>query len=594
MRLHRALVTAAALALAAGTPARAGAPPRPQKIHGTLSYRERGPLAQPGGILSALLAPAQGAVAIGRLRGVLGAVAQLADKGGQAGTKDINDVLVRGFPVDLRLPIRAGYTADLEFELQPSAKDRDRYELASGTIRWSGDANGEIDTGGERRHVLKDSMHDGGSSAIDPKTSRVDLTFDGKAGTYTLSVSVQHPMRPSGTSTWKASYQGHELMDFRIDASQGRERWVMKFLGQSSPPEERGGDEHRTVVYEVTRRLDGGMSGTETFRDLLDNQVVAEHSLAGRCQARIVQPAEDGKWIFDKDRPGVLEEELRAEVTPKGFEKYLVWEVPEIPDSERKVEPEDRKGASVKVRYEGMPKRGTFGRELKVSARFEGNPGTCEDPEAAQVKLYFARDGKNNESASAVGQDRPNYFFLWFPAVSPRLPAPAVAAPRAASMKQDASTDPFRSERVTYYSGSRCAGLMGYYSKGSSEVHLCELADYGFAFTNPLTGKSFEGIDAFGAEMLHEWTHYEHYWAWSGQRDSDHDGVPDEVEAANGTDPNDPNCGIIPGVGRIAGDVPKYFDDEEILTFLATDTWPVRAADEEDWACPGKQCTEEP
>jgi hypothetical protein len=570
--LSRVAVLAVALAssvVAAPTPS------PPKKITGHISYRENGPIAFGAGGLavSMLMAPQAGGIAIGRMQGLFKALMNNPKLAGEKpGSKSVNMAAFNTFPQGTVLGLSTHYSADVEFELEVSDQDPSAFVLKKGTVRWRGLNTNKFSAGG---HTLLDQFSDSGSAPLDVAKSSVRVTYD-KDHAYTLEANISHPMKIRGQSSWSVVHEGTTIFQFNY-----RYGAVMEMsgvaVGQPIPPETSPNPDIERGFVLVTHGDLDSPAATETWRDLVDNQVVAEHRLGTNCLLELTNPdpkQPNRKWIADDDGAGkaVVKGELVAKVVPSGLADDVTWELPELPGMTLETEPSSKKGAKVSFKYTGDLAADAFGKErYRVAAKLEKPVEGCTDQDT-KVGLYFKRSAWGNRSEAELGQKRPNYHYYWF-----KTPA-----------------GQGKNERNTEYGGQLCVpGYLGYHPPGTNLVHVCDMQPENFTFTNIFTSRTVTGIDMFGEEVLHEWRHREHELEWTGQPDSDRDGVPDAVEdawASKGFKNDDRYSAVKWATGSATYD--SYFNDEEVITFREMDAWAVGSANQQDWACPGKQCRE--
>ena len=126
------------------TAASAASPSKPKKITGRISYRENGPIAFAGGgfAVSMLMGPQAGAIALGRMKGLVEAILKNpAAAGKDPSSKSLNALGVAAFPQGVVLGLTTLYTADASFQLVLDPKDPSAFVLDSGTVRWSASNN---------------------------------------------------------------------------------------------------------------------------------------------------------------------------------------------------------------------------------------------------------------------------------------------------------------------------------------------------------------------------------------------------------------------------------------------------------------------
>ncbi len=307
----------------------------------------------------------------------------------------------------------------------------------------------------------------------------------------------------------------------------------------------------------------------------------------GELDITVTAPTEE-KFVYSDAAPGVLEIELTAKVTPQQYEADVVWEIPDIGNSQKTVNPASGKGAHVTVRYKGLPKHNMDFGEKEFVARVD--TGVCKASDSRKVRVFFPRDARNSPESSL-----PNWFYYW--SQTPARKGPATYG------------DPLGYCQST---GTRADNLLGYYRSKYLEDHyyICDLTNLGPRFpfnTVKYQGDHFvslhvEGIDTFAAACWHENAHYTHFRNWwfahravhpfdpvedfnknsikdsvESVLDHDNDLIPDSLEPALGFDPSKKYS------------FPVNVDDEEIDTWFEESKWQIGSADKEDWAKPGKQ-----
>jgi hypothetical protein len=579
-----ALRTAAAILVAT---LGATAPAAEKELHGRIHYAERGSISGPIGITSAIFGSFAGGIGVAKLQGI-GKVLSAFGGGGAADTKRISDKLDAGMPAGLdasQLPLIGGYDADLDFVLAPSPSDRDTWVLKSGTVRFSADNQSRFhgSDGEGRAHDLEDHVVASGSAKLDPARDRIELRWV-KAGDhdFELTVDVKHRMKPSGRSHWNATYKGNSIFRMELEYVGTEQRISMEMLGKpAGPPTTSPGDVDRGIAFtKAGKRAE--LTGAETWRNLVDAQVLVEYRLAAGCTATLLPARTD--WVFqEKDGGFELEGKATAEVVPQAFGDDLEWQLPRIAGAELTTWPENARGREITFRYRGLPKRSSDFGKKKLAARFGAHKGECPDPEEREVRVFFPRDAMSPEEPT-----HPNWFEFW---------------------KQTRAGQGH--EANVYFEGSYCESMApgsvqeaGYYSPDGFGVHVCDLKRIGFAWQNLITQTPYQGIDVLGALVTHEWTHkeYRERLTSSHAPDGDRDGISDAEEGATpmplglpGTLGPGDRLSILKALeGRAGGRADPadraYLTDQEILTFIATDDWKVGSADAEDWACPGKQC----
>ncbi|RRS30196.1 MAG: hypothetical protein P794_08250 [Epsilonproteobacteria bacterium (ex Lamellibrachia satsuma)] len=312
----------------------------------------------------------------------------------------------------------------------------------------------------------------------------------------------------------------------------------------------------------------------------------------GKLDLNIISPSEKEKFVYSSDTPGTFELELKARVTPKSYEADIVWEIPDIGNSKKIVDPPSSKGPTVHVQYTGLPKYNANFGEKYIEATVD--TGLCNAQDRKKVLVFFPRDAKNNPT-----QKEPNWFYYWSQ-TSARVGSARFGDPaHKCGTSQTTSAD----------------DILGYYrfEQFDSVYYICNLQGLGESFpfkTVQHDGNAFKlvpvtGIDTFAAASHHENGHYRHFHEWwlpykvsncppshvgdmdrdcikdaiQTAKDSDNDQVPDTKEAAFGLDPTK----------KYTYPTSENFDDEEIATWYEEAKWQIGSANKEDWAKPGKQ-----
>lgn len=551
------VVLAVLVVLAGGlpeAPARA-APAEPVTFQGVLRYSESGPGASAEGLVNAFFVGAAAApVVVARLQ--TGVQRLLATMPQLAGSGDLQRFLRGSDNFDLSgLPLRTSYSALVDFTLEQGADGA--FHLKSGKVAWTSDNTSRFsyDSGN-----LMDNFHGSGTHTLDPSEAVIDLSFDFAADppTFELKVDLTHPTPVNGRTEW-VFWDGAGSMWY--EATGGRRVWGGHCCGEQFPEEPSDGEPSDHGVHYIRKaplsELGGGM---ETFRNLLDAQVVARWQITDECRASIEQPAADAELVFRGGPPGEARDAAAATVSPREWAEDLVWTFPDLTGSSLETEPDDRRGGQVRFVYEGLPGGNDGFGERRVEASFRTLGDRCRDPEPREVRFYFAREEQTNPDG-----DVPNWFYYW---------------------KQTSAAQGHAANMV--FGGSGCtspvAGLRvaGYYDRAGdpANIHICESAHLRFA--NPINGRVNEGIDSFAVTVVHEWTHLVNETAWwpiayFRSQDRDEDGVPDDLEA---------------GLGFIAGVADSKYPgiiDAEVPSYLAEASWVLGSADTEDWASPGKQ-----
>lgn len=536
----------------------------PATFSGVLHYSERGPGAFPGGIADAFLLGIAAPVYIIRLQGIVDLLERVPGVADQPTMQSVSEYLNNGVPVDLgqEFPIRAGYTATMAFDLEMA--DEGVFHLLRGHLVWEGSNNTRLDIEGGG---IADSFHGSGSYALDPARDQVTFGTDSGQGsrTFSLEVSVIHPLAPTGRSDWTG---GDGAFAISVEANDG----TITLDGQSlGLPLSTVGPFPMVLTEMVGERSVGyvrqgslsEMSGSETWRTLTDSQVVVEYHLYAECSATITEPEAD-RLIMDRDQPEGVEFTARATVTPPDWEVDLEWEWPEVQGSEVLTKPEDGRGNEVVAWFDGMPADNPEFGDREIGASFVELADRCRPVAPRPVRFFFNSTAQGNPQGNV-----PNWFYYWSQT--------SAAQGHGDSIRYDGACSDYG-----YYSGLHEPELR-------DVIYVCDLNGSGFYSENPISGQSAEGIDVFATTVLHEWTHLENIHDWWGSggsggydasRDADADSVPDDREA---------EYGLVAGVQDSWG---YGFLDREYTAYTAESGWPVGSADSEDWACPGKQCSE--
>jgi hypothetical protein len=294
----------------------------------------------------------------------------------------------------------------------------------------------------------------------------------------------------------------------------------------------------------------------------------------------IVAPTND-KFVFNDQKPGVLEMEFRAKVSPSEYEGDVIWEVPKIEGSTMTMQPASGKGPTLKVRYEGLPSDNSQFGPKTVQALV--NVGGCKAYDSKEVKVFYNRDAKNNP-----GGDYPNWFYYWkqTPAGKPKN--------QIINIKYGGTT-------VQNCTQANCPAF--YQTGDHATIYVCDLAKLGptFATTFPLlylTPPYYKGlttttqIDTFAVAVRHEFEHWIVEHNYRGGKtpaefepwDKDNDGLPDAMEHKWGFDKTKrqtflANHNVVKNVE----------EDEEWLAYMSMREIVPGSLDKHDWARPGKQ-----
>jgi hypothetical protein len=481
----------------------------------------------------------------------------------------LSEIMNAAVPVDLAsmLPLEAHYEARLDCTVieQPDGS----FALRDGTVTWTVRNSGKLEAEGT---LMQDKFGGAGSEALDPETDTVTLTMDasGDEPTYALTISIDHRQPTSGESTWSA-LKGAFVLNLRL--ANGVETISGHSFGEEIPAETKVREDERGFFYTHTAPVDQ-VAYRETYRNLLDAQVLMQYEIFMDCQAIILEPEEDARLTMEACDGCGLSGETLGETVPDVWAESLMWTMPDLGSQAPQYEPESREGAHVGFKYEGPgPESNEDYGKQEVRVSFGGEATACEAPEPQTVRFFFPRDSTNNPDG-----DKPNWFYYW---------------------RQTAAAQGHRNA-MQYKASLGAEGIMGYFDPGMPDRinigPIFEIAG-GSTMTSQVTGTSWEGIDAFAAVVLHEWTHLETYKEWWGQKgyrmrvnpqgqvvgepnDLDQDWVPDELEADMGLDPTKLDT---LGIAAI---------DREYPAFWAMENWASGSVDTHDWADPGKQSGE--
>ena len=292
-------------------------------------------------------------------------------------------------------------------------------------------------------------------------------------------------------------------------------------------------------------------------------------------------PGHKYKFKFSNQTQGKLQFQIKAKVTPQRYAKDVVWTIPKIQGSTRTMVPANAKGETIKVTYEGLPKRNSEFGKKQVKAKLK--VGSCEATENHRVQIYYDLLAKNNPEGKY-----PNWFYYW---------------------KQTPAARPGGQKPIIMYGGRtfkhcRYPGVPAQYiyNLAYKGLHVCDLSKFGATFetTFPVINRYWRKkwiaqrtvtfIDTFATAIIHEYKHFEHYHAWRyGKSDSkirsedkDNDGIPDRLEPGMKFDPNKVQTHLPIKLSKIG-----Y--DEEWLAYEAMRHYKPGSYDKYDWAAPGKQ-----
>ena len=295
-----------------------------------------------------------------------------------------------------------------------------------------------------------------------------------------------------------------------------------------------------------------------------------------------ILPPPKYNYAFNDQKPGVLEMEFHAKVTPSDYEGDITWDVPQIEGSEMTMDPPSGKGPTLKIRYEGLPKDNSqFGpKTVKVFV----DVGGCIADDYQEVKVFYDRDAKNNP-----GGEFPNWFYYW---------------------KQTPAGRPRNQQIIIKYGGTTfdlCSDgkIPALYKPGSGHatIYVCDLAKLGADFPTTFPRLSLQPpyykgtrtttqIDTFAVAVRHEYEHYQIEFNYRGGKspedytglDTDGDGLPDNVEHQWGFSPYSKQTFL-----RAHPIVADVEEDEEWLCYMSMLEIPPGSLDRYDWAHPGKQ-----
>jgi len=334
---------------------------------------------------------------------------------------------------------------------------------------------------------------------------------------------------------------------------------------------------------------------------------------------RIVAPEANERLVFSEDSPGTVTIEAHAGDfvnMPPELIDLITWTAPAKAGAEISYDPPSRQGPDIAITYTGLPASNDDFGPTEITASVDAGQA-CGTLSAAQtVRLFFPRDVKNNP-----GGAEPNYFFYW--------------------LQTRAGHGAERDRDVRYMDRDAECGenprWLGYHPRdtvlsvpadplsqprlvGRDYVYVCDLHKYDNAYpAHPSTdfymqgvideALSWEGIDTFAVNLLHELTHRQHWQAWwnpSGgypkggfydennnkQRDAvdeplldaDEDFILDAREQDLGYD-----TGVKYTFGPVGSGLGIDMYDEHHLTYSLAEKWAKGAADLQDWAKPGKQ-----
>lgn len=546
------LTAALLLALLPGTPKAIQAAKKPMTFSGVLRYTENGPGAGIDGLATSfLVGGAGGAVAAARMKSALG----LLSLGDDPSIKTINNYLNGTVPVDLAglLPVSAYYEARVEFILEQS--EGDTFTLREGSVKWNVSNSAEISGEGT---FITDKFAGSGSSTLDPEKDSIELSFDfsKKKVMYTLTVNISHPQPTSGESTWSAA---DGAIVFYLRSQEGVQTMGGHVLDQEIPEEVVQEHAPKRGFYYTHRGPLSELKYTETYRNLLDAQVLADYQIYDECSAQVIEPGPNEKVTLPTCTGCNLDSEFEAEAVPEAYGGMLEWKLPEFGGEQPHYDPEDKLGIKMHVWYDNdAPADNSAYGPYEITLTFKGASSSCKDPEPRQARIFYPRGNYNNP-----GRKDPNWFYYW-------MQTKAAQGHKGAVIYDDATP---------YY-----GYFDGYADPAKADrIYVGDIFRAGNPSSNPYTGKVTEGIDLFAATIRHEWTHLENYKDWWGKKgyqtaqDRDEDHVPDDREASYGMDPHNRDTF---GMGM---------RDSEIPAYLQEDTWPNGSANKEDWADPGKQ-----
>ena len=293
----------------------------------------------------------------------------------------------------------------------------------------------------------------------------------------------------------------------------------------------------------------------------------------------IIDPEENGFLIYDDRTKAIIEGKALVSLTESEAENHVQWIFPQIAGKLPEADPADGRGYWIDFTYEGMPEDNRyFGDDAVVRAYLDPYRSCLDtEPKENPVRVRFSRDGEGNPNGGA-----PNWFYYW-------------SLTYAAQGLRAGEDFLFGGECTNPREGYISLGNYYGHVDGNLEefFYICEGAQN--KNRNSVIKRSTDGIDTFASILRHEWTHRTNYYRWwkefyqqwrgnprfpaeKWKVDRDVDFIPDRLEKKLGLNP------------RKHDTHHTGYDDEEYLAYKSEEKWTIGGADEEDWACPGKQC----
>jgi hypothetical protein len=299
----------------------------------------------------------------------------------------------------------------------------------------------------------------------------------------------------------------------------------------------------------------------------------------------------ENRFVFTSNQTGVLALELGATVQPAEQEAFdylgsrVRFELEAIGDSELRWEDEDNPGVGIadghgfhnNAEFHGLPSsNAAFGRKL---ARLYVD-GLWDLDSEQEIKVFFPADAYNYPGCPERVADPnfdpegtpdkyipSNYFFYYS-----QIPSVVYGNPQF-NYLGSGETKPWMTDPpYPYYVEARRERL-GY------PVHFGTNA-----------GRTYQYINVFAYACRHEATHASNYATWWPQRhrapneplDRDNDAMPNDVETANGYNPDHPVS--FPPPPEILN-----WNDDQRYTLSTEPEWEPNEGDGLDWAHPGAQ-----
>lgn len=292
---------------------------------------------------------------------------------------------------------------------------------------------------------------------------------------------------------------------------------------------------------------------------------------------KIQLPSPGDQFFFNSRDPGTLEIDAVAVVTPSEYEGEVEWEMNDIGSSTKTFEPS--RGASVTIKFEGLPEdNNDFGAKT-ITARVKGKSDSID------IEVFFWPEAKNHVGK---GQgETPNWFYYW-------MQTQAAQAPK---------------NKVRYISripaGNRPGDSpIGRYERGSDVILISDLAYSSSACTRRKeAGHGKENateIDCFAEVLKHEARHRHEEFNWwrNGSNvfvrfmdafvnDADLDTVPAWLEKVEPgcVDTHMYSCTDRPTFTT----EPKTVPDTELYAYYEGWKWILETAKSEDWSFGGQQ-----